>query len=174
VPRLRAPIACAPVIEVRPVRADEHAALGSLTRAAYAELFDDLDADGYGDELADVAGRAVEDVVLVAVDGAAVLGGVTYVPGVGSPRAEFADPDAAGIRMLAVDPAGQGRGAGRALVLACLERARAAGRLRVVLHTLPVMAAARHLYEDLGFVRDPSLDIPDPTVELLLAYRLEL
>jgi ribosomal protein S18 acetylase RimI-like enzyme len=162
------------VIEVRPIRPAEHAALGALTRAAYAELFDDLDADGYGDELADVAARSATDIVLVAVDGDTVLGGVTYIDDVTSPRAEFDDPEAKGIRMLAVAPAGQGRGTGRALVLACLERARSDGGRRVILHTLPVMAAARHLYEDLGFERDPSLDIPDPTVELLLAYRLEL
>jgi ribosomal protein S18 acetylase RimI-like enzyme len=162
------------VIEVRPVRAAEHTTLGALTRAAYAELFDDLDADGYGAELEDVAGRAATDLVLVALDGDQVVGGVTYVGDVSSPLAEFDDPDAVGIRMLAVAPAGQGRGTGRALVLACLDRARSGRARRVVLHTLPVMAAARHLYEDLGFERDPALDKPDPTVERLLAYRLEL
>jgi GNAT superfamily N-acetyltransferase len=162
------------VIEVRPVRPAEHGALGALTRAAYAELFEDLDADGYGAELEDVAGRVATDVVLVALDGDEVVGGVTYVADLSSPRAEFDDPEAKGIRMLAVAPAGQGRGVGRALVMACLDRARAEGGRRVILHTLPVMAAARHLYEDLGFERDPTLDRPDLTVELLLAYRLEL
>ena len=62
--------------------------------------------------------------------GRRVLGGVTYVPGPGSPFAEFTDPDAAGIRMLAVADDAQGRGVGEALGRACIDRARAAGRPR--------------------------------------------
>jgi hypothetical protein len=87
------------VVDIRPVRPSEHERLGALTRAAYATLFDDLDADGYGAELEDVAGRADHALVLVAVDGGDVLvGGVTYVGGPGTPMSEFADAEAAGIR----------------------------------------------------------------------------
>jgi GNAT superfamily N-acetyltransferase len=163
------------VVDIRPVRPSEHERLGALTRAAYATLFDDLDADGYGAELEDVAGRADHALVLVAVDGGdGLVGGVTYVGGPGTPMSEFTDAEAAGIRMLAVDPARHGGGVGRRLVEACIARARADDRRRVILHTLPVMEAARHLYEDLGFARDESLDVPVESVGVLLAYRLEL
>ena len=85
--------------------------------------------------------RASEAVVLAAVDDASgdLLGCVTYVPDASNPWAEHLREGEAGIRMLAVDPAGQGRGAGTALVAACLDRARADGRRAVFLHSLPVM-----------------------------------
>jgi ribosomal protein S18 acetylase RimI-like enzyme len=55
--------------------------------------------------------------------------------------------------MLAVDPSIQGRGVGRALVMACLDRARDRGRPGVFLHSTPEMVVAHHLYDSLGFER---------------------
>ena len=55
------------------------------------------------------------------------LGCVTYVPGPASALAEMIEPGEAQIRMLAVAPAAQGRGAGTALAEACIERARGDG-----------------------------------------------
>ena len=76
--------------------------------------------------------------------------------------------------MLAVDPARHGRGVGRALTMACIERARADGRRRMVLHTGDWMPAAKHLYELLGFERDAVIDFsPAPGIELL-GYALDL
>ena len=58
-----------------------------------------------------------------------MLGSVTFVlPG--TAYAEMAGPGEAEFRMLAVDPAAQGRGVGEALVRACLERATDAGLRR--------------------------------------------
>ena len=93
---------------------------------------------------------------------------------------EFNDPAAAGIRMLAVDPARQGTGAGLALTHWCVERARSAGRRRVVLHSTPVMTVAHGIYGQLGFVRSPELDVwidegPDGEESLhLMSFTLEL
>ena len=154
------------------MRPEEHDVLGELTVAAYAALPGTTMAGGYEVELRDVAGRAASAEVLVAVDGDVVLGGVTYVPGLG-PMAEFTDPDACGIRMLAVSGDHRGRGVGQALVEACLERAIAGGRHRVILHSTEWMAAAHRLYERLGFVRTPALDEHFPEVDLL-AYVLPL
>ena len=64
----------------------------------------------------------------------------------------------AGIRMLAVDPAAQGLGVGRALTVACLDRAREEGRSGMALYTRPANAPAQRLYASLGFVRDPDRD----------------
>ncbi|MGH4035425.1 GNAT family N-acetyltransferase [Actinomycetota bacterium Odt1-20B] len=103
-----------------------------------------------------------------------VLGGVTFVES-GGPMAELARAGEAEIRMLAVAPDARGRGAGEALVRACVERARAVeGCVRVILSTQPTMHAAHRLYERLGFVRVPERDwLPVPDVRLL-AYELEL
>ena len=76
--------------------------------------------------------------------------------------------------MLAVAPSAQRRGVGRALSLACVERARSAGRARVLLHSTAWMTAAHELYRRLGFRREPGLDwTPVPDVPLL-GFALEL
>jgi ribosomal protein S18 acetylase RimI-like enzyme len=150
---------------VRPVRADEHDRVAELTLAAYEQL--GVDVGPYRALLADVAGRAAAAEVLVAVRGSRVVGAVTFVPDRDNAYAEFDDADAAGIRMLAVDPDAQGAGIGKALVEACVARATATGRSRVVLHSTTEMAAARRLYRRLGFRRAPDRDWrPQPHVAL--------
>jgi ribosomal protein S18 acetylase RimI-like enzyme len=151
-------------VQIRPVRHAEHAAAGTLVVRAYQQL--DRDQGDYVDELRDVASRVETAEVLVALLDGQLAGAVTYVPGPG-PLAEWDDPDAAGIRMLAVDPAFQGRGVGRALVNACLARARTERRPRLILHTTDTMQSAQRLYARLGFQRRPDLDWePVPGVTL--------
>lgn len=159
-------------MEIRPVRPDEHAALGELTAAAYAAVDPSVMSRDYADELRDVARRAAVAEVLVAVDGGAVVGGVTYVPDRTSPAAEFAEDDAAGIRMLAVAAGARGRGVGEALVRACIDRATTTRRRQIVLHSTDRMTAAHRLYDRLGFVRDPSLDWEGEPGLWLRGYRL--
>ena len=144
-------------LEVRPVRPDEYQTVGRLTVAAYESLPGEI-VGGYDRVLADVASRVDAAVVLVAVDGTDLLGTVTYVPDASSPLAEDLRDGEAGIRMLGVDPAAQGRGVGWALVYACVERARAEGRRGLFLSSTPVMAAAHRLYERAGFARTPERD----------------
>ena len=82
--------------------------------------------------------------------------------------------DESAFRMLVVDPAARGRGVGELLVCACLARARAAGKRRMVLSTSTLMTAAHRLYERLGFTRLPERDwSPAPEVDLLV-YALDL
>lgn len=128
----------------------------------------------YRPRLLDVAGRARACAVLLAAEGTTLLGTVTYVPGPGTPESEFADADAAGMRMLAVDPAARGRGIGRALVRACVARAIHDGRRRLVIHVRPEMEPARRIYEALRFRREPQRDFePLPGVGLW-GYVLDL
>lgn len=171
-------------VQIRAAHPHEYAALGELTVAAYASVDPSTLEGDYADELRDVAGRASGADVLIAVDtaggsaggdgGGLVLGGVTYVPGPDSPSAEFSAHDGAGIRMLAVAPEARGRGVGEALTRACIDRARAAGRGQVLLHSTDQMTVAHRLYQRLGFVRDPTLDWePEPGVHLR-GFRLRL
>lgn len=168
----------AAVLTVRPVGPGEVElcrALGSFVRDAYVTLSGHVPEPEYEVELADVAGRAgLPDTVVLAVfdDDGAPLGCATFVAGPGSPLAEHQEDGFASMRMVGVDPAAQGRGAGRALVEECLRRARAGGVAGMALHTTPWMTKAHALYESLGFVRDPGLDWrPVPDVPLL-GYRL--
>ena len=159
---------------VRMVQPEEYEALGALTVVAYRALLGpDMDA-GYVQELADVGGRAALVDVLVEVDEEErLLGGVTYIPGPG-PMAWFAGAGDAGMRMLAVEPAAQGRGVGARLVAACVERAAAAGQRRLLLHSTAPMTVAHRIYERAGFRRDPGQDHMLEGGLLLLAYVLDL
>jgi GNAT superfamily N-acetyltransferase len=161
-------------VTVRSVKPEEHQALATLTVAAYRRLLgEDLD-EGYTAELADVAGRVALVDVLVAVDDDGRLeGGITYIPGPG-PMAWFDQPTEAGMRMLAVDPAVQGRGVGARLVAACVARARSEGKTRLLLHTTSPMTVAHRLYGRAGFRRNPGGDKVLPGGLHLLAYVLDL
>ncbi|MFI7218317.1 GNAT family N-acetyltransferase [Micromonospora maritima] len=155
---------------VRRAEPADFPAVARLTVAAYEADGQLKGENGYAVVLADVAGRAETGEVLVAVDEptGTVLGAVTFVlPG--TPFAELAGPGEAEFRMLAVDPAAQGRGAGEALARACVARAVELGCTAVVICVRAGMAAsARRLYDRLGFVRLPEKDwSPLPGVDLL-------
>ncbi len=179
-------------LAVRVARPPELSAAGRLTELAYR--FDGhLDGDtGYADVLRDTRSRARRAELWVAVEEAgdrtgqdadgdgdggqrtSVLGSVTYCP-VGSPLRELAvRPDQAEFRMLAVDPTARGRGVGRALVEACIARARSDGARELVICSMPEMRSAHRLYGSLGFTRAAELDWwPVPSV-LLIGFRLTL
>jgi ribosomal protein S18 acetylase RimI-like enzyme len=153
----------------------ELASLGDLVVAAYDAVGATEEDDEYVPVLRDVASRDREAVVLAAVDDAtgALLGCVTYVPDSSNPWAEHLREGEASIRMLAVDPAAQGRGIGTALVAACLDLARVEGRTGVFLHSLPIMTAAQRIYDNFGFRRVPERDWVFPDF-LLMGFELEL
>lgn len=147
-------------MQIRLIHSDECEALGKITLAAYKNLDGRASLGSYENELLDVAARQLDSEVYVAVDNDGTLvGGVTYVPGPEHTMGEFLDPEGAGIRMLAVDPQHQGLGAGRALVEACIARARLQHRRRIILHSTPLMTIAQALYKQLGFEFSPELDI---------------
>ncbi|MFE4575696.1 GNAT family N-acetyltransferase [Streptomyces chartreusis] len=166
-------------IAIRPAEPDEFDALGEITARAYLHdgLLDFGESDEYLGELRNVAKRAAAAEVLVAVADGRLLGGVTFVPS-GGPMADIACSGEAEIRMLAVARAGRGRGAGEALVRACVDRARATeGCVRIVLSTQRTMHGAHRIYERLGFVRTPERDwnpIPQLVDITLLTYELTL
>jgi ribosomal protein S18 acetylase RimI-like enzyme len=83
-------------------------------------------------------------------------------------------PDEGEVRALAVAPDSRGRGIGRKLVSAVVERARVSGLRHLVLASHPDMVIAHHLYDEAGFTRLPERDFaPTPGVTLL-AFGLRL
>jgi len=151
---------------IRPAEPAEFAAVADLCVAAYAP-FVDADTDGYADVLRDVAGRAAVAEVLVAEEGGELLGTITFVPD-GGALGEIAAADEAEFRMLAVAPAGQGRGVGTALLRHVLDETVRRGRTGIVCSSQPAMRAAHRVYERLGFRRLPERDwSPAPGVDLI-------
>jgi GNAT superfamily N-acetyltransferase len=162
-------------VRVQPIVPEQYQAVADLTVAAYRSLPGRPPSQAYEAVLRDVAGRDREAVVLVASDAdGTVLGGVTYVADRANPYAEFAGEAQAGFRMLAVSPAAQGRGVGAALVEACIERARADGKLQLTLLTTGAMQAAHRLYERFGFRRAPEFDMIVEDSLQLFSYVLTL
>jgi ribosomal protein S18 acetylase RimI-like enzyme len=160
---------------IRPAEPAEFERLGEIVVAAYEAISALEGDDDYVPELRDVARRAREATVLAAIDDATgePLGCVTYVPDPANPWAEHLRDGEATIRMLAVDPAAQGRGVGTALVAACLDLARAEGRRAIFLHSLPVMEGAQRIYDRVGFRRAPERDWVFPDF-LLMGFVLDL
>jgi len=79
------------------------------------------------------------------------------------------------IKRLFVRPKWQGRGVGRSLVLAALERAKELGYWTVRLDTLPEMEAAIGLYRDLGFREiGPYGPVGDNEVEGARYFEIDL
>jgi GNAT superfamily N-acetyltransferase len=153
-------------VELRRIRPDEHAAAGDVCVAAYEPFLTGAE-DDYRARLHDVATRDAQAEVWVAVDDDRLLGLVTFCPP-GSPWREIGREDEGEFRMLAVDPAAQGAGAGTALARHCEELARRAGATGMALSSLATMTAAHRVYARLGYAREPGRDwSPLPGVDLL-------
>jgi GNAT superfamily N-acetyltransferase len=149
-------------VTVRAMRREEAQRVGALTLASY-DAHGSLQGeyrDYLGDPLRRIDGCTA---LLVATLDGEVAGTVTYVEPTDAEwegRALF-DGDC-GFRVLAVAPGFEGRGVGRALVTTCLDRARASGRRRAFITSMDWMTRAHRLYEQLGFVRRPDLDVQFP------------
>lgn len=139
---------------IRPFRLADAEAVNTVALQAFAQyeqVYEDWQTlrAGVGAmaSLADQGG----DIIVACDDRNAVVGAVAYFAPGAMPRAELFDPEWPIIRMLVVAPAARGRGIGRDLTLACIERARGAGAEVLALHTSPVMEVALAMYLKLGF-----------------------
>ena len=148
--------------------------MGELRVSAYRALGLLSYGDGYAETLRRF-GFGGDCTVLVAVDDGddSILGTITLEPF--DPASELARDDTeADIRAFAVAAQAQGKGVGRRLLLAVIERAEKRGLRRLRLCTNPAMVAAQHLYAATGFSRTPELDFSPAANLTLRAYELDL
>jgi putative acetyltransferase len=139
-----------PTWSIRPIRADDDAAVARLIRTVMPEFgavgagfaIEDPEVDAMS--LAYGAPRCAYWVV--ELDGA-IAGGGGVAPLAG------ADPEVCELRKMYFLPALRGLGAGSALIRRCLEQARAYGFRACYLETLTGMDAAQALYLRTGFRR---------------------
>ncbi len=105
-----------------------------------------------------------------------LLGGVVYFSNMayyGSGGTAPLEKQAAGFRLLAVNPRARGMGIGRALSQACIDKAKAQNHSQIIIHTTETMKVAWAMYEKLGFKRSPDLDFMQDKLQVY-GFRLEL
>jgi ribosomal protein S18 acetylase RimI-like enzyme len=159
-------------IIIREARLEELAEIETLVKTAYQEFQSFMPEAVWKRWMRNIseALHASGGIVLLAETGGKIAGAVTFYPD-GSQAHQGNWPAGAGaIRLLAVRPDSRGRGYGGLLTQECLHRARELKISTIFLYTGTFMAAARHLYEKLGFRRAPEFDGEHGPI----AYRLDL
>jgi|tagenome__1003787_1003787.scaffolds.fasta_scaffold20620589_2 GNAT superfamily N-acetyltransferase len=171
-------------VTVRPATAADHASIRSLVVAAFGPYVGEMAPRVfllYLADLLDLEQHAAHGELLVAVVDGEVRGYGAFYADIGEQRMGWPAGWAGG-RGLAVHPAARHHGVARALLAACVERARALGAPVFAFHTLSFMASAVALYDALGYARDPAYDLDlaahygaDPVPPLRTwAYRRDL
>lgn len=159
-------------INIRSAGAEELDEVENLVKTAYREFQPLMPAaawDRWMDNISETL-QASAGVVLVAEDQGRIQGAVKFYPDAGQAHQGDWPAGAASIRLLAVAPAHRGKGYGRLLTQACINRARDLSIPTIFLFTGTFMSAARQLYEKMGFKRALEFDRdPGP-----IAYRLDL
>ena len=169
-------------LKIRDILKTEYQTLGKLMIDVYSTLdgFPGPDEQpAYYKMLANI-GRLSEQEntrVLVALSRKKeIIAGVVYISEMsvyGSGGTATLETNASGIRLLAVDPASRGAGAGKALTNACINLARENNHTHVILHTTQAMKIAWQLYENLGFQRALDLDFMQQQLPVF-GFRLKL
>jgi GNAT superfamily N-acetyltransferase len=168
-------------LSLRDGRLDDRAAIEAVTLAAYEQYAAVLPARfwaAYRQNILETLAAADPSTMIVAEMAGAVVGSVLLCPagsvmpdpGIGHDL-RFAVPE---VRLLAVGPAGRGRGVGRRLMEECITRTRAGGAPALTLHTTDIMAVAMRLYERMGFARAAELDFSPAPGMLVKGYRIAL
>ena len=154
-------------LNIRDVLKYEYEALGKLMIDVYSTLdgFPGPDEQSAYYEMLTNIGKLSEQEntrVLVALsEENELIGGVVYISEMsayGSGGTATLEQNASGIRLLAVDSASRGAGAGKSLTKACIQLAQEKKHSHVILHTTQAMQIAWRLYEKLGFERAADLD----------------
>ncbi|MDR3511871.1 MAG: GNAT family N-acetyltransferase [Caulobacteraceae bacterium] len=138
-------------VTVRDARPDDAEAINQVALAAFAQYRDRYDDwPRFSRGLGAMSTLARTAALLVAERDGAVVGAVGYVAP-HAPKPDFFEPARPVIRMLVVDPAARGAGAGRRLTEACVEMARRDGAPVIALHTSPIQSVALAMYLRMGF-----------------------
>lgn len=152
---------------VRKARPSEFEEIGKLMVATYSQLEGfpkPSEQPNYYKKLAAVGEFADKPsgALLTAVSPAGTIeGGVVYFGDMhyyGSGGTATQERNTSGFRLLAVSPSARGKGIGKLLTEACINRAREDGNRQIIIHTTMAMQTAWKMYERMGFKRSKDLD----------------
>jgi ribosomal protein S18 acetylase RimI-like enzyme len=118
-----------------------------------------------------------ETELLVALSSSSkIVGAVVYFGDMnyyGSGGTATREQNAAGFRLLAVDPLARGRGIGKLLTNECIRKAKENKLNQMIIHTTMAMQTAWKMYENLGFKRSEDLDFIQGELPVF-GFRLKL
>ena len=152
---------------IREANLNEFSKIGALMVTVYSQLEGfpgPKESPTYYNKLKNV-GELTNDPkvkLLVAVSSNGDIGGSVIYFGdmayYGSDGTATKEKNAAGFRLLAVDPATRGKGLGKLLTKACIDLAKEQKQEQIVIHSTKAMQIAWGMYEKLGFKRSEDLD----------------
>jgi GNAT superfamily N-acetyltransferase len=172
---------------IRSAHPSQYKAIGRLMVTVYSQLDGfpkEEEQPSYYEMLANVGElttRPGVDLLVAVDDSEEVIGAVVYFDDMhyyGSGGTATKEQDAAGFRLLAVDPQVRGKGVGKMLTLHCTEKARERGAGQMIIHSTRAMQTAWAMYERMGFRRSSDLDfiqgeLPVFGFRLILKDRLQ-
>ena len=167
---------------VRNARPDEFEEIGKLMVKVYSQLEGfpkQSEQPSYYKMLLNIGEFAhkpdTELLVAVSPEGN-IAGGVVYFSDMkyyGSGGTATTEKNAAGFRLLAVDPAARGLGIGKLLTQECIRKAREANLSQMIIHSTKAMEVAWKMYEAMGFKRSEDLDFMQEKLPVF-GFRLRL
>ncbi len=169
-------------LHIRNAKENEFQRIGKIMIEVYSALDGfpkQSDQPQYYDMLANIGEitRKPHTELIVAVnDKGEVVGAVVYftdMSSYGSGGTATSEKNAAGFRLLAIDPAFQGRGVGRLLSQFCIDRTKELNIPRLLIHSTESMKIAWGLYERLGFQRYENLDFMQGNLEVF-GFQMQL
>ena len=152
---------------VRKAKPEEYSRIGKLMVDVYSQLEGfptPSEQPNYYNLLANVGSLTAtpETELLVAVSARdKIAGAVVYFGDMryyGSGGTATQEQHASGFRLLAVHPGERGKGIGKLLTTACIQRAKVKKSRQLIIHTTTAMQTAWKMYEQLGFKRSENLD----------------
>lgn len=153
--------------QIRKAKKEEYKVIGQLMVRVYSQLEgfpSPIEQPRYYKLLASIGLIADKPKaqILIAVDSNDSLAGAVVYFGdmqhYGSGGTATQEKNAAGFRLLAVDPEFRGNSLGKVLTNACIDLAKEEGHEHLIIHTTDAMKTAWGMYERIGFKRALDLD----------------
>lgn len=168
--------------EIRKAQAEEFKETGNLLVKVYSRLEGfptRQEQPEYYKMLANIGEwceKPCTDLLVAVMSDGKVGGAVVYFSDMqhyGSGGSATDEKNAAGFRLLAVDPELRGIGLGREITLACIDKAKEDGLGEIIIHSTEYMRIAWNMYEKLGFKRSTDLDFMQEELPVF-GFRLKI